>query len=40
MSNCQDIPLKKKRKKVTFSACGIDEKKECAIHALDASKMM
>ena len=40
MSNCQDIPVKKKQMKVKFSACETDVKKECIIHVLDASKVM
>ena len=40
MSNCQDIRVKKKQKKTKFSARETDVKKECIIHALDASKIM
>ena len=40
ISNCQDIPVKKKQKKVKFSARETDVKKECIIYVYDASKIM
>ena len=40
MSNCQDIRVKKKQKKIKFSARETDVKKECIIHVRDASKIM
>ena len=38
MSSCEDNPVKKKRKKVKFSAGGSEVNRECLIHLLDASK--
>ena len=40
ISNCQDIPVKKKQKKVKFSVRETDVKEECIIHVLDASKII
>ena len=38
MSFCQDSQVKKKQKKVKFSAGGSEVNRECLIHVLDASK--
>ena len=38
MSFCEDNPVKKKRKKVKFSAGRSEVNRECLIHVLDASK--
>ena len=38
MSFCQDSPVKKKRKKVKFSAAGSEVNRKCLIHVLDAFK--
>ena len=35
---CPDSPVKKKRKKVKFSAGGSEVNRECLIHVLYASK--
>ena len=40
MSNSQDIRVKKKQRKIKFSARETDVKKECIIHVHDASKIM